>query len=293
MQSCVIARAMAIKSGQNVDMNQEVIGQGLSNIGGSFLSCFPSCGSFNRSASNLETGAITPLAGVISAFALALLIFFANPIIAEMPITVMAGVLFLVGAGLIKIPDIKKLLQIRGDARIMFLLCLGTTVYGGLDKGVFLGIFLSVVAYLRSTSKPELDLFFGEDAQQYVPANLAGKATVLQISGSVFFGSVHTLEQVLSDLSKVDNRQGHLVLASEYLHHLDMAGAEILLQEVKKRQKNGYQIAFWLRDHNLDEVLRHSGLMDAVGKENIHYTYGCPIISEQIIGCSTNQGIAK
>lgn len=288
MQSCVIARAMAIKSGQNVDMNQEVIGQGLSNIGGSFLSCFPSCGSFNRSASNLETGAITPLAGVISAFALALLIFFANPIIAEMPITVMAGVLFLVGAGLIKISDIKKLMKIRGDARIMFLLCLGTTVYGGLDNGVFLGIFLSVVAYLRSTSKPELDLFFGEDAQQYVPANLAGTATVLQISGNIFFGSVQTLEQVLSDLSQVDNRQGHLVLASEYLYHLDMAGAEILLQEVKKRQKNGYQVAFWLRDHHLDEVLQNSGLMNAVKKENLHYTYGCPMISEQITGRSTN-----
>lgn len=293
MQSCVIARAMAIKSGQNVDMNQEVLGQGLSNIGGSFLSCFPSCGSFNRSASNLETGAITPLAGVISAVALGLLIFFANPIIAEMPITVMAGVLFLVGAGLIKISDIKKLMKIRGDSRIMFLLCLATTVYGGLDAGVFLGIFLSVVAYLRSTSKPELDLFFGEDAQQYVPANLVGTATVLQISGNVFFGSVHTLEQVLSDLSKVDNRQGHLVLASEYLYHLDMAGAEILLQEVKKRQKNGYQVAFWLRDHHLDEVLQNSGLTNAVRQENLHYTYGCPTISEQITGYSTHRGITN
>ena len=290
MQSCVIARAMAIKSGQNVNMNQEVIGQGLSNIGGSFLSCFPSCGSFNRSASNLETGAITPLAGLISALALGLLILFASPIIAEMPITVMAGVLFLVGAGLIKVQDIKKLLQIRSDARIMFLLCLATTVYGGLDKGVFLGIFLSVVAYLRSTSKPELDLFFGEDAEQYVPTNLAGTATVLQISGSVFFGSVHLLEQVLSDLNQVDKRQGHLVVASEYLQHLDMAGAEILLQEVNKRHKNGYQMAFWLRDHNLDEVLQHSGLMDAVGEENVHYTYGCPIITEQITNGPNNQG---
>ena len=241
MQSCVIARAMAIKSGQNVNMNQEVIGQGLSNIGGSFLSCFPSCGSFNRSASNLETGAITPLAGLISAFALGLLILFASPIIAEMPVTVMAGVLFLVGAGLIKIQDIKKVLQIRGDARIMFLLCLGTTVYGGLDKGVFLGIFLSVVAYLRSTSKPELNLFFDEEAEQYVPKNLKGTATVMQISGSIFFGSVHVVEKVLTDLSKLDNRQSHLVIDGEYLYHLDMAGAEILVQETIR---NGINIAY-------------------------------------------------
>ncbi len=277
MQSCVIALAMAIKSGQNVDMNQEVIGQGLSNIGGSFLSCFPSCGSFNRSASNIETGAITPLAGLISAFALGLLMIFATSVVAEMPVTVMAGVLFLVGAGLIKLKDIKKLLQIRGEFRIMFLLTLATTVYGGLDKGVFIGIFLSVVAYLRRTSKPELDLFFGEEAEQYVPANLKGPATVLQIAGNVFFGSVHTLEQVLSDLSQLDNHKGHLVIAGEHLHHLDLAGAEILVQEANKRKIHDCQLAFWLRDHNLDKVLQHSGLMDTVGPENIHYTYDCPL----------------
>ena len=277
MQSSLIARAMAVKSGQPVDMNQEVIGQGLSNIGGSFLSCFPSCGSFNRSASNIESGARTPLAGVISALVLGLLVVFANPVIAQLPVAVMAGVLFLVGAGLIKLKDIRKLLRVRGDSRIIFLLCLGTTVYGGLDQGVLLGIFLSVVAYLRSASRPELDLFFSNEAAQYTPANLEGAATVLQISGSVFFGSVHMIEQVLTDLSKQDNRQGHLVIAGEYLQHLDEAGAEVLVQEANRRRKNGYQLAFWLLDHKLDEVLRHSGLIAAVGEENIHYTYGCPL----------------
>jgi len=273
MQSCVIARAMAVKSGQHINMNQEVIGQGLSNMGGSFLSCFPSCGSFNRSASNLETGARTPLAGVISAFALGLLLIFAAPVIAEMPVTVMAGVLFLVGAGLIKLKDIKNVLQIPGETRIMFLLCLGTTVYGGLDKGVFLGIFLSVVDYLRSTSRPKIDLLFNEEAKQFTPSNLKGASTVMQISGSVFFGSVQSLEKILSDFSQLDNRQSHLVIDGEYLHHLDMAGAEILVQEANKRQKNGYKLAFLLRNHNLDDVLQRSGLLKIVGLKNIYYTF--------------------
>ena len=273
MQSCVIARTMAIQSGQNINMNQEVIGQGLSNIGGSFLSCFPSCGSFNRSASNIETGAITPLAGILSAFVLGLLMVFATPVIAEMPVTVMAGVLFLVGAGLIKLKDIKKLLEIPGEARIIFLLCLGTTVYGGLDKGVFLGIFLSVAAYLQ-TSKPKLELFFGRAAEQYTPAKFKG-ATVMQISGNVFFGSAKIVGQLLTDLSRSDNRQNHLVINGEYLHYLDMAGAEILVQEAKKRQKNGYELALLLHEHHLDDVLQRSGLMNTVGLKNIYYTHVC------------------
>ena len=90
MQSAVIARAMGVKSGQIVDINQEVIGQGLSNIGGSFLSCYPSCGSFNRSAANLEAGGRTPLTGIISAVVLALLVILAAPVLAHLPLSVVA-----------------------------------------------------------------------------------------------------------------------------------------------------------------------------------------------------------
>jgi len=95
----------------------------------------------------------------------------------------------------------------------------------------------------------------------------------LQIAGSVFFGSVHTVEKVLTDLSRLDDRQSHLVIDGEYLHHLDIAGAETLVQEAKKRQKNGYQLAFLLRDHNLDEVLQRGGLINVLGRENIYYIH--------------------
>nr|VFJ68444.1 MAG: hypothetical protein BECKDK2373C_GA0170839_11844 [Candidatus Kentron sp. DK] len=192
----------------------------------------------------------------------------------------MAGVLFLVGAGLIKVKDIKKLVRIHGESRIIFVLCLVATVYGGLDKGVMLGILASIVAYLRSVSRPEIDLFFGEDAEQYIPANLTGPATVLQVSGSVFFGSTQVLERALTDLAKSDGRQGHLVVVAEHLHSLDIAGAETLLQEAGRRFAKGYELALWLRDHNLDGVLEEGGLSKAIGAANIHYTYDCPMSYE-------------
>ena len=62
-----IARAIAVKSGQRIDGNQEFIGQGLSNIVGAFTSAYPSSGSFNRSGVNYEAGARTPLSAVFSA----------------------------------------------------------------------------------------------------------------------------------------------------------------------------------------------------------------------------------
>ena len=272
MQSAVIARAIAVKSGQHVNMNQEVTGQGLSNIVGSFLSCYPSCGSFNRSANNFETGARTPLAGIISALALGGLVYVAAPVIAQLPLAVMAGVLVLVGWGLGDMDYMKKVLLVRGEARVVFLLTLGSTLYGGLQNGVFIGIFLSIVTYLRAVSRPDVSVLAHGEAEQYLPDSVdPDTATVIQISGSIFFGSSSTLERAFGDIGKQDERKGTLVIAGEYIDNLDDAGAGTLVAEVEKRDAAGGSMHLWLRNHDLDGVLDRSGLMRAMGESRIHY----------------------
>ncbi len=270
MQSAVIARAMAVRSGQHVDIDQEVIGQGLSNIAGSFLTCFPSCGSFNRSASNIDMGGRTPLVGIVSAIVLALLVVFASPVIAQMPLSVMAGILFLVGAALIKVKDIRTLLSVRGEARISFLLVCFTTVYGGLQWGVLLGIAVSIIAYMRAVSRPEFDVLFENEAEQYMPEGV-DDATVVQLSGSLFFGSTHTVERALADIARDDQRGKPLIIAGELIDNMDDAGVATLAQEARKRKEAGNGLILWLRDHNLDELLKRNGLFTLLGTGNIHY----------------------
>ncbi len=271
MQSAVIARAMAVRSGQAVNMNQEVLGQGLSNLAGSFLSCFASCGSFNRSASNIESGARTPLAAIISALFLAALVFFAAPLVRELPVAVMAGVLILVGIGLVKPGDIKHILSVRGESRIVFTLTLATTLFSGLNNGVFLGIALSIIAYLRATSKPEIEILVGDDAQQYLPAE-TGPSVVMQISGSLFFGSLPQVERAINDLGIQDQYRGTLVISAEHIEHLDSTSAEYLAREAQRRRKHGGSMTLWLRSHSLDTVIATSGLRTALGAQNIFYT---------------------
>lgn len=270
MQSAVIARAMAVKSGQHIDIDQEVTGQGLSNVVGSFLSCYPSCGSFNRSASNIESGGKTPLVGIVSAIALAALVVFAAPVIAQMPLSVMAGILFLVGAGLIKVKDIKTLLAVRGENRIAFLLVLFSTVYGGLEWAVMLGIATSIILYLRAVSKPEVDILFENEAHQYMPEGVED-ATVVQLSGSIFFGSTHSIERAFADIAHEDRRQKPLIIAGEHIDNMDEAGVAALVTEANKRKESGGNMMLWLRNHKLDALLQRSGLIQAVGKDNIHY----------------------
>jgi SulP family sulfate permease len=271
MQAAVIARSMGVKSGQHVDINQEVIGQGFSNLVGSFLSCFASCSSFNRSASNIEAGARTPLSAIVSVLALAVLVVFAAPVIAQMPNAVMAGILILVGMALIKIEDIIKLVKVRGEARIIFLLTFATTVFGGLDNAVFLGITLSIVAYLKSVSKPEFELLFSEEERQYLPEGV-NQGSVVQISGSLFFGSLHSVEQSLTDIALQDQRKDVLVISGEHLQHIDDASADMLTREAKKRKEAGGDFYLWLRNHVHDEALEHAGLFNVVDKHHVLYS---------------------
>ncbi len=105
-----IARSLADKSGQNLDGNQEFIGQGLSNIVGSFFSGYVATGSFNRSGLNYQAGARTPLAAIFAGLLLIVVVLLVAPLAAYLPLSVMAGILFLVAWGLIDFVHIRKIL---------------------------------------------------------------------------------------------------------------------------------------------------------------------------------------
>ena len=270
IQSTVIAKSMSVQSGQPLDMNQEVMGQGISNVVGSFLSCFPSAGSFNRSASNMEVGGKTPLVGIISAIFLGLLIFIAAPVLRTMPIPVMAGVLVLVGMGLIKSKDISKMLKVRGSGRLIFLVTLGVTLYGGLEFGVIIGAMFSIIAYLKSISSPDIEFLLSDEAEFYAPED-AKDATVLHIAGSLFFGSITSVEFTFSDIAQDEGRDKVLVIAGEHITNIDQASYELLITEVSKRRKAGGDMHLWLRNQKFDQDIKSFGLLQALGKENIHY----------------------
>ncbi len=275
MQSAVIARAMAVKSGQHIRMNQEIIGQGLSNMVGSYLSCFASCGSFNRSAANMDAGARTPLASLVSAAALAALIWVAAPLIALMPISVMAGILFLVGWGLVDLREIRKLVNVREEF-VIFTACFVISIVFGLDYGVFIGVLLSVIAYFRNVSQPEIHALRGEEAAHLLPPGAPADAHVLRLTGNLFFGSVNQVALQLRDIAARDGRKGHLFLALDLVGYLDTAGALLIAKEATARRQAGGSLDIGFRDHSLDEMLQKSGLVESVGPDHIYYRAGTP-----------------
>lgn len=269
-----ISRAIAVKSEQRIDGNQEFIGQGLSNIFGSFFSSYPSSGSFNRSGVNYAAGAKTPLAAVYSSVFLVVILMAVASLAAYLPTAAMAGILFLVAYGLIDFHHIHSILHTsKQETAILMVTLIGTLI--DLEKGIFFGIILSLMLYLYRTSRPAVIAVVPDSepgSYHYVPAENKPECPqmkILRMQGSVFFGAVNHVQQVLQDVDESNPEQKHVLLASSGMNFIDIAGAEMLVQEARRRKKIGGGLYFYRMQNSVRDLLIKGNYMRDIGEENL------------------------
>jgi SulP family sulfate permease len=123
LEALSIARSIAVQSNQHINGNQEFVGQGLSNILGSFFSAYASSGSFTRSGINYDSGAVTPLASIFSAIFLAVIIILVAPLAAWLPLSAMGGVILIVAFKLIDFHHIGEILKSSRYTRLTVFRC--------------------------------------------------------------------------------------------------------------------------------------------------------------------------
>ncbi len=145
-EATAIAKAVARRNGDQLDGNQEFIGQGLANLAGAFFSAYPASGSFNRSGVNVESGARTPLAAVCAALFLLLILLFASPLVGYLPLAVIAGLLFVVAWGLIDFSEIARIWREEPLERVPLLVTMLATVTLSLEWAILLGITSALLA---------------------------------------------------------------------------------------------------------------------------------------------------
>ena len=269
-----ISRAIAVKSEQRIDGNQEFIGQGLSNLVGSFFSSYASCGSFNRSGVNYAAGAQTPLATVYASIFLILILMLVAPLASYLPTAAMAGILFLVAWGLIDFHHIFAIIRTsRAETVTLFVTLIGTLI--DLEKGIFFGILLSLVLYLYRVSRPSII--------PSVPANEEGayhfvdayghtecpQFRIARINGSIFFGAVDYVSSGLMEIDETNPRQKTVMILASGISFVDVAGAEMLAQEARRRRKMGGGLYFYRCKDEIYKFLRKSDKLDDIG--NSHF----------------------
>lgn len=271
-----IGRSLAVRSGHSIHGNREFIGQGLSNFAGSFFSGYVATGSFNRSGVNYEAGAQTPMAAVFSGLILMLLIFPVAPLTAWLPKAAMAGLLFIVAWGLIDVHHISRTARTSRSELMVMSLTFLATLFLELEFAILLGVLASFVVYLRRTSKPALTVQVPDpedDKRHFVKAS--GRAEcpqirILRIDGSLWFGAVSHAEELLREQLRRNPKQNHLLLLTDSMNFVDVAGAELLAQEAERRRTTGGELHFVGLKAGACEPLTRGEYFREIGAENIY-----------------------
>lgn len=265
-----IGRAIAVRSEQRIDGNQEFVGQGLSNIFGSFFSGYAASGSFNRSGVNYEAGAKTPLSSVFASLFLVVVLLVVAPLAAYLPNAAMAGILFLVAWGLIDFHHIRHIWHTsKIESAILAATLVGTLF--NLELGIFLGVFLSLIHYLYRTSKPEIVPVVPapeEGAYHFVRAKgrpECPQLRIVRINGSVYFGAASYVQAALQQIDEENPQQKSVLIAAASLSYVDIAGAEVLAQEARRRRRLGGGLYFYRLNAGVQQFLRQGGYTHDIG----------------------------
>lgn len=269
-----IARALGVRSGQKINGNQEFVGQGLSNIAGSFFSAYVATGSFNRSGLNYEAGAKTPLASIIAALLLMLIVLLVAPLAAYLPNAAMAAILFLVAWGLIDFHHIRQILRTSRSETMIMATTFFATLLLDLETAIMLGVILSLAIYLSRTSRPNVLPRVPDPAsskRKFVTAKgeLAEcpQLRIVRVDGSLFFGAINHVEERLEKLKDAEKRK-HLAIVASGINFIDIAGAEFLVNEAKKRRQAGGGLYMIRAKESVRGFLERGGYADEIGHEN-------------------------
>lgn len=247
IEAVAIGRSIAMKTHQRIDSNQEFIGQGLSNIIGSFFSNYASSGSFSRSAVNHQAGAKTPLAVVFASVLVLLIVLFVAPLTAYLPIPAMGGIILLVGYNLVDFKHIKEIFKASRLETIVLIVTMLGTVFLQLEFAIYIGIALSLVFYLYKTSKPNVALLAPEDnKEQFINVirqegiRQCPQLKIVRIDGSIYFGAI---EHITSFFEKIyEGPEKKVLIVANGVNFIDLAGSEWLVSETKRWQEKGGQL---------------------------------------------------
>ncbi len=270
-----IGRSIAARGGYRIDGNQEFIGQGLSNIAGSFFSGYVATGSFNRSGLNYQSGAKTPLAAVFAAIMLMLIVILVAPYATYLPKAAMAGILFLVAWGLIDFKEIVHILKSSKRESTVLLVTLLSAMFLELEFAIFAGVLLSLVLYLEMVSKPNI-VTRVPDPRLYKHAFSSDPALpeckqlkIVRIEGSLFFGCVSHLQDTFDRFRKWYPAQKHLAIIADTISFIDLQASYALVEEAKRREADGGKLYLINIKDGIWDSLELSGTLDKIGTRNI------------------------
>lgn len=279
MEAISIAKAMAAKTGQRLDPNQELIGQGLANLLGSMTKSYPTSGSFSRSAVNLQAGAMTGLSSAFTTLAVVIMLLFFTPLLYDLPQAVLAAVIMMAVLGLINVRGFIHAWKVQWyDGAISIIAFVSTLIFAPhLDRGIMIGVTLSLMVFLYKSMRPTVTSLSRHEDEALRGAMVHGLQKckyidVVRFDGPLFFANASYLEDKIND--RMQNRKDlkHIIIVSNAINDIDASGEEVLSLLIENVRSAGVEISFSGVNESVMKVFKRTHLMAMIRPENIYPT---------------------
>lgn len=269
--SAVVADGM---TGKRHNSNRELVGQGLANVVTPFFGGIPATGAIARTATNIKSGAVSPLSGVFQGvFVLVTILVFA-PFASHIPLASMAPILMRVAFNMSEHKSFIHLIKLRTGDTLVLLTTFLLTVFVNLTVAVPIGLLLAMVSFIKRMSETvgiekvipkrlkEIDETKAATLETTCP-----KIAFFTIDGPLFFGAADKFESIIT--RSINKKPSVLVLRMKNVAHIDATGGNNLTSLVRDFKKEGGTTLLAELDDEVLEMLKLSGLYDEIGEENI------------------------
>ena len=276
MEAISIAKAMAARTRQRIDANQELVGQGLSNIASGLFGGYPVSGSFSRSAVNIEAGAVTGFSSIVTGAVVGLTLLFLTPLLYNLPQATLASVIIMAVINLVKIEPVLHAWKAEKHdgivAVVTFVLTLVMAPH--LENGIVIGVVLAMALFVYRTMRPRIAVLSRfhdgtyRDIHVHPELDRCKKIVMFRFDMSLYYANAGYFEtQVLGILA--DNPEAeYLILDAAGINTIDATGEEVLLHLSERLQKIGVTIIVAHMKKQFMDAIRRTGTLEKMGGDN-------------------------
>ena len=278
MEAISIAKAMAAKTKQRLDADQELMGQGLSNVVSSFFQGYAVSGSFSRSAVNISAGAVTGFSSVVTAVIVGITLLFLTPLLWHLPQATLAAVIIMAVINLIKFAPILHAWKVEKHDAIVAVTAFTLTLLFAphLENGIVIGVILSLALFLYRTMEPRFTELSAHSGSTMLVNALENKlescevVSIVKFSGSLYFGNAGYFEDKILKLI-ADKKQclRYVIVDMAGINQIDASGEDVLSGLLDRCSGAGVEILF-ARTEGIEKVLERSGFMKKYGKDRFY-----------------------
>jgi SulP family sulfate permease len=267
-------------SGDKHNPNVELVAQGVANIFSPMFGGLPATGAIARTATNVRSGAKTPVAGMIHALTLLAVILFAAPLVKNVPLAALASILFMVAYNMGDWAEIPEILKLTKADIAVWLLTASLTVFADLTLAVEVGMILAAFTFIRkislTTTVSKVTDEYIEDGRAHIlqDKDIPDYTAVYRIHGPFLFGVTDKIATVTESLNSLPPI---VVLRLRNMTAIDATGIAALEELADILRKSGRSMIICGARPQPETLMREAGFDRHIGTENI-----CPNINEAL-----------